>query len=98
MKLKCEKCGATTRMPDDSRMILVRGARDHNDLDHFYAYCRQCHHVSDLIGAGCLGMLMLRGFECVGVIDSRQVKEQHPEAMGVFAEKIQSAMRDDGVI
>lgn len=98
MKLKCEKCGAATWMPDDSRMILVRGHRDPNDLDHYYAYCRQCHQVSDFIGSGCLGILMLRGFECVGVIDPRNVKEQHPEAIGMFDEKMQSAMRDDGVI
>ena len=58
MTQKCAKCGAITRMPDDSRVILVRGPRDEMDLDHYYAYCRQCHHISDFVGAGCLSVLM----------------------------------------
>jgi hypothetical protein len=98
MKQKCAKCGAITRMPDDSRCILVRGPRDKMGLDHFYAYCRQCHHVTDLIGAGCLGILMLRPFECVGVIDPQEVEANHPYGTGIFAEKLQDAMKDDGVL
>ena len=81
MKLKCPKCGAKTRMPDDSKLILAPGLRDETGLNHYHAYCRQCHHVSDLVGAGCLSALMLRPFECVGVIDPQEIKSLSPYAI-----------------
>ena len=90
-------------MPNDSRLIYVHGPRDESGLDHYYLYCRSCHMVSDFVPSGCLGLLTLRPFTCEGVMDPREVyADCHrlgtPEVFGIFAPKIQEAMRADGVI
>ena len=99
MKLQCPKCGAKTRMPDDSKLILAPGLRDETGLNHYHAYCRQCHHVSDLVGAGCLSALMLRPFECVGVIDPQEIKSLSPYAIADLfgGGGIIGALIEDGV-
>lgn len=101
-KSRCFNCGLTAVMPDDSKLILVNAPKDENGLNHYFLYCRSCHKVTDLEPAGCLGMLLgvftLNFTKPVGVYDPVEVLQKHPEAFGIFAPKIQTAMRADGII
>jgi hypothetical protein len=58
--------------------------------------------VTDFEPKGCLGMLFgvftLNFDRPVGVYDPAEVLQKFPAAFGVFAPKMQQAMREDGVI
>jgi hypothetical protein len=103
MKLTCPNCRNTCEMPNDSKLIYVWGPKDEAGLQHYYLYCRRCMKVSDLVPPGCLAMLFLQiRHKPVGVLDPKEVydhcKRHGMEQFGIFAEKIQAAMREDGVI
>jgi hypothetical protein len=91
-------------MPNDSELIYVWGPKDETGLQHYYLYCRKCYHVTDYVPAGCLSMLVLDfRHKPIGILNPREVydpthKIGRPEQFGVFAPKIQDAMREDGVI
>jgi hypothetical protein len=91
-------------MPNDSELIYVFGPKDESGLQHYYLYCRRCHHVSDFVPPGCLSMLFLQfRHRPVGTYDPAEIYAHtnqigHPEQFGIFAEKIQDAMKQDGII
>ena len=87
-------------MPNDSELILVwghvEGPNDNSPgLRHQYLYCRRCHMVTDMVPKGCL----TPGMRPVAVMDpGASYGAVSEEEFGIFAPKIQEAMREDGII
>lgn len=98
LTLKCQYCGLSSKMPNDSLLILERGPTDDRGLDHSHLYCRRCHKISDLIGTNIFGLLLGKKFDHQQIIDPAYLIAQHPLLLNAFAPKIQSAMIQDGIV
>ncbi|MEX2399853.1 MAG: hypothetical protein WD423_03710 [Rhodothermales bacterium] len=85
-------------MPNDDELMLVHGPKDESGIQHFFLYCRRCHRVSDLIGSLNPLKFLTGKMKCIGTYDPREVQQKAPEYFGIFAPKIQQAMRVDGAI
>ena len=91
-------------MPNDAELIYVFGPKDEKGLQNYYLYCRRCHQVTVFVPPGCLSLLFLNlRHKAIGVLDPKEIyvathTRGSPEQFGIFAEKIQEAMRQDGVI
>jgi hypothetical protein len=88
-------------MPNDSEFIYEFGPKDESGLQHYLLYCRRCHKIADFIPAGCLALIFLQFKHTAnGILDPKAVYERAMQ-MGierVFPERIEKALREDGVI
>lgn len=99
---KCHNCGLvdSIHVNDEkaSRLVFAYGPKDQDGLLTFFIYCRSCHFIN-IYKPGWVGNVRFDSY-----IDSKELCSAHQsgtitrEEMGFLAEKIQRAMKADGVL